>query len=256
MNRILHDLRHGVRLMRRSPVVAGVVILTLALGIGANTAIFSIVNGVLLNPLPYTDPAQLVRVSADLLGLNLRDVGVSVPEFDDLRDRAGVFDRISAVSAQNEDLTGADRPERLELLVVSVDYFRLLGARPQLGRVFGPQDDVPGFSEGAVISDGLWRRRFGADPAIIGRKVRLDNDPATIIGVMPPGFRHPGPTLETDVDVWSAAGFRGAPFPIPARRTRTGSGAIARLRPGLCIRQAQQVREAVAAVLRREDPQD
>src|SRR5258708_28224646 len=134
MNRILHDLRHGVRLTRRSPVVAGVVILTLALGIGANTAIFSIVNGVLLNPLPYTDPAQLVRVSADLLGLNLRDVGVSVPEFDDLRDRAGVFDRISAVSAQNEDLPVADRPERLEPPLRRVALFPLLRARPALRR--------------------------------------------------------------------------------------------------------------------------
>src|SRR5260370_17277115 len=98
MNRILHDLRHGVRLMRRSPVVAGVVILTLALGIGANTAIFSIVNGVLLNPLPYTDPPQLVRVSADLPGLNLRDVGVSVPDSDDLPHRSGPFDPTSALS--------------------------------------------------------------------------------------------------------------------------------------------------------------
>src|SRR5260370_37785038 len=110
MNRILHDLRHGVRLMRRSPVVAGVVILTLALGIGANTPIFSIVNGVLLNPLPYTEPAQLVRVSADLLGLNLRDVVVSGPDVDHLRDRAAVFDRISAVSALNQGHTGADSP--------------------------------------------------------------------------------------------------------------------------------------------------
>src|SRR3954468_14484300 len=111
----------------------------------------------------------------------------------------------------------------------------MLGVIPQIGRLFGPQDFAPGFAPEAVISDGLWRRAYGADPNVLGRTIRLDNDPSTIIGVLPRGFRHPGPTVGGDVEVFGAAGFSGAPFPPPTRGTRVLASGIGRLKRGLTL---------------------
>jgi putative ABC transport system permease protein len=153
-------------------------------------------------------------------------------------------------------LTGAKQPERLEAVNGSFGYFSMLGATPQIGRLFGPRDFVPGFASVVVISDGLWRRAYGADPKVIGRTLRLDNDPFTIVGVLPRGFRHPGPTVSGDVEVFGAAGFSGVPFPPPLRGTRVLVGGIGRLRPGLTLEQAQGRLTAMAAQLRRDFPAD
>jgi predicted permease len=239
----------------KSPGFAIVAVLTLALGIGANVATFSVVYGVLLRPLPFPDPAQLVRVFDDLRGPNEQDVGMSAPELWDLQDRSGVFQEISAVAPSNSAVGGGERTVRAESLVTSPDYFALLGARPQLGRVYAAQDAAPGFLEPVVISDGFWRRNYGSDPNIIGRKMRLDNDMYTIVGVMPPGFRHPGRTLNTDVDVWIATGFNGLPFPVPAQRSlRMIPAAIGRLKPGLTVAQAQAQLDAYVSQLSGQYP--
>jgi predicted permease len=132
----------------------------------------------------------------------------------------------------------------------------MLGVTPQLGRLFGPQDFVPGFADKAVISDGLWRRAYGADPNVVGRTLRLDNDPLTIIGVLPPGFRHPGPTVSGDAEVFAAFGGTGEPFPTPTRGTRILGNGIGRLKPGLTLAQAQARLTAMAAQLRRDFPGD
>src|SRR6266851_4648007 len=184
------DLRHGLRMLRRSPGFTAAVVLTLALGIGANTAIFSIVNAVLLRSLPYRDPDRLVRIFFNEPGVGLRGVRFSKPELDDLLTRAGVCEDVSPIFEGSEDLTGAKQPERLEAVNGSFSYFSMLGVVPQIGRLFGPQDFVPGFATEAVISDGLWRRAYGADPNVLGRTIRIDSDPLTIIGVLPRGFRH------------------------------------------------------------------
>ena len=214
----VQDLRYAFRMLLKSPGFTIVAVLTLALGIGANVATFSVVYGVLLRPLPFPHPEQLVRIFDDLRGPNEEDVGMSAPELWDLADRSGVFQEISAVAPSNSAVGGGERTVRAESLVTSPDYFALLGAKPQLGRVYTRQDAVPGFLEPVVISDGFWRGNYGSDPNIIGRKMRLDNDLYTIVGVMPPGFRHPGRTLDTDVEVWLATGFNGAPFPVPAQQ--------------------------------------
>jgi hypothetical protein len=203
-------------MLLKSPSFTIVAVLTLALGIGANVATFSVVYAVLLRPLSFLHPEQLVRVFDDLRGSNDLDVGMSVPELWDLQDRSGVFQDISAVAPGSSAVGGGERTVRAESLVTSPDYFALLGAKPQLGRVYTPQDAVPGFLEPVVISDGFWRRNFASDPNIVGRKMRLDSDMYTIVGVMPPRFRHPGPTLNTDIEVWVATGFNALPFPIPA----------------------------------------
>ena len=183
------NLRYAARMLRRSLGFTLVAILTLALGIGANVAIFTVVHAVLLQPLPFPNPEQLVRVYDDIRNSNTHDVGMSVPELWDLRDHSGVFQDISALFPADANLTGGDHPERIELLGTSPNYFTLLGARPQLGRVFTSSDAQPGFTLGVVISDAFWRRTFGADPQVLGRKIRVDSDLYTLVGVMPAGFQ-------------------------------------------------------------------
>jgi predicted permease len=253
----IQDLRYALRMLLKSPGFAIVAVLTLGLGIGANVATFSVVYAVLLRPLPFPHSEQLVRVFDDLRGPNEQDVGMSVPELWDLQDRSGVFQDISAVAPGNSAVGGGDRTVRAENLTTNADYFVLLGVKAQLGRVYTPQDAVPGFMEAVVISDGFWRRYYGSDPKIVGRKMRLDNDLYTIVGVMPQGFRHPGPTLDTDVEVWTAAGFNALPFPVPAvRAQRFLPGAIGRLKPGLTVAEAQARVDAYISQLSREFPID
>jgi putative ABC transport system permease protein len=251
------DFRHAARLLRRNPSFTTIAVLTLALGVGGSTSIFSLVDSVLLRPLPYSDPGQLVSIKDDLRGLNLQDVGMSQPEFEDLRDRSGMFAGISVAWPISANLTGGDRPERVEALAVSPSYFTMLGAAPQIGRIFGAQDRTDGFAEAAILSDGLWRRLYGASRWALGKQIRLDNDLYTIVGVMPPAFRHPGRTVQSAVDVWITAGFRAEPFPNPpVRAVRMLPGAIGRLRPGLAPAQAQQQEEAFATALRAEYPKE
>jgi putative ABC transport system permease protein len=256
MGTLLQDIRYGLRMLVKKPTFTIVAVLTLALGVGANTAIFSIVDAVLLRSLPYPDPDRLVRIFFNEPGVGLRDVRFSKPELDDLQTRAGVFEDVSPIFEGSEDLTGAGQPERVEGVNGSFSYFSMLGVNPQIGRLFGPQDFVPGFAAEAVISDGLWRRAYGADPHVLGRTIRIDNDPLTIIGVLPRGFRHPGPTTSGDAEVFCAGGFSADPFPPPMRGTRILVSGIGRLKPGLTLAQAQARLTAMAAQLRRDFPTD
>jgi predicted permease len=257
METLWHDLRYGIRMLRKSPGFSAVVIITLALGIGANTALFSVVDAILLRPLPFRQPEQLVAVKDDLPGVNLLDIGMSQPELDDFQRRSGVFDQISAINPINANITGREKPLRVETNAVSTNYFTLLDARPELGRVWNDSDSREGFSESAVISDSLWHTMFGADPNVLGQAIRLDTDLYTIIGVMPPDFRHPGRTLGHDVEVWVAAGYAAAPFPKPPVRTqRVINGAMARLKPGLSLAQAQAKLDTFAAQLSQQYPAD
>src|SRR4051812_48343176 len=239
MDGLLQDLRYALRSLRQSPAFVTITVLTLTLGIGANLAIFTVVNAVLLQPLPFREPDRLVRVFDDLRGGGAKDVGMSIPEMNDLRERAGVFTDVTGLIGASTALSGGDRVERIELLGTSPNYFELLGAKAALGRVYTQAEWAPGFLDGVVISDALWRRQFGADPKVIGRRIRVDEDPYTIIGVMPPEFRHPGNTSSSDVDLWAAAGFIAAPFPSPPiRRARVFNGALARLSTGVSVEDA------------------
>jgi putative ABC transport system permease protein len=253
----VQNLRYALRTLLKSPKFSMVVVVTLALGSGFNLATFSLVYAVLLRPLPFPHAEQLVRVFDDLHGTNEQDVGMSAPELWDLQDRSGVFQQLSAVAPSNSAIGGADRTVRAESLTTSPDYFTLLGAQPQLGRVYTVRDSVPGYLEPVVISNGFWRRYYGSDPNIIGRKMRLDSDLYTIVGVMPTGFRHPGRTLNTNVDVWIATGFNALPFPVPALRSqRMIPAAIARLKSGQTIAQAQVQLDAYISQLSRQYPGD
>jgi predicted permease len=255
MGTLLQDVRYGLRMLVKKPTFTVVAVLTLALGVGANTAIFSIVNAVLLRSLPFPDPDRLVRISFNNPGVGLRGVRFSVPEFDDLRRQTDVFEDVSVIVSGPTNLTGAKQPEHLAMVEVSPNYFSMLGATPELGRLFGHQDFALGFAPVVVISDALWRRSYGADPGVLGRSLRLDNDLYTIVGVLSPGFRHPGPTIPA-VEVWITCGFSGDPFPAPARGLRILPGAIGRLKPGLTLAQAQARLDALTANLRREFAND
>src|SRR5580704_14984030 len=173
MESLIQDIRYALRMLAKSPAFAAVAVLTLALGIGANVATFSVVYAVLLRPLPFAQPEQLVRVFDDLRGPNTPDVGMSAPELWDLEQRSGVFQEVSAVAPANSAIGGGERTVRAEGMITSPDYFDLLGAKPERGRVYTQQDSVPGFLEPVVISDGFWRRNFGSDPNIVGRKISL-----------------------------------------------------------------------------------
>src|SRR5712671_2448641 len=252
MGILLQDVRYGLRVLWKNPGFTMVAVLSLALGVGANTAIFSIVNAVLLRSLPFSHPDRLVKIVANNRGVGAQDIGLSVPELDDLRSRAGVFEQVTATQGGPTNLTGGERPQHLELLEVSPNYFSMLGISAHIGRVFGPGDEAQGFAEAVVISDSLWARGFGRNPGILGRKLQLDDDPYTIVGVLPPGFRHPGSTAATDVEIWVTCGFRGDPYPKPDRSVRVAPGAIGLLKPGISLEQAQARLDTFASQLRGE----
>jgi len=252
---LLQDLRYAVRMFLRSPGFSFIAIATMALGIGATTAIYSVIDATLLHPLPYPHPAELVRLEDDLPGVGARDVGISVPEWRDL-ESSGIFQSVSVSGhGANVNLTGSAQPLRLSYKHVTPNYFAVFGVDAQLGRTFDPHDATPGFNLEAVISDGLWRREFGADPHILGKALLLDNDVYHVVGVMPSGFRDLGSTSEElNTEVWLAAGMAGLPFPPPLRGTRLQSRVVARLKPGLSITAAQMRLDALVASLKKQYP--
>jgi predicted permease len=254
---LAQDMRYGARMLRKAPGFSAIAILTMALGIGATTAIFSVVDATLLHPLPYPQPEQLVSVEDDLPGVGAQDVGMSEPEWQDLQ-RSGIFEYVSPTQFDENNLTGSSQPARVRILIVAPNYFALLGVKPQVGRAFHPEDHSPGLILEVVISDGLWKRMFGGDRNILGRSIRLDTDLYRIVGVMPPGFDAPGRTTEErNIEVWAATSFYGLPMPDhPPRSGRNLPTAVARLKPGLTIAAAQSRLDALVAALQKEFPED
>ena len=250
----LQDLRYAVRTALRDRAFSLIAIVTLALGIGANTAFFTIVHAVLLAPLPFHHPEQLVRVTIDFTRQHVQDVGLSIPELFDLR-RSGLFDDLAGVWPISANLTETDEPERVETALVDANYFSMLGVGAQVGRVFSAADAQPGITELAVISDALWQRRFGGDAHVLGKRIRIDNDMYSIIGVAPKTFRHPGRVTASDVEVWAPSGWLASPFPAqPIRRSYVLQGALGRLKAGVTPALAQQRVDALAETLRTQYP--
>jgi predicted permease len=256
-DRLWHDVRYAARMLRKSPGFTLVAVLTMALGVGATTAIFGVMDATLLHPLPYPHPEQLVSIEDDLPGVGSYDVGLSQPEWLDL-ERSGIFAQVSPAWFDENNLTGGSRPTRVRLSSVAPNYFALLDVRAASGRTFPPADRSPSFTQEVVISHGMWQRGFGGDPDILDRKIRLDTDLYRIVGVMPPDFRPPGRTAEErSIDVWAATSFYGAPMSDqPLRGVRNLPGTIARLAPGLTIQAAQSRVDALVATLRSQYPGD
>jgi predicted permease len=249
----LDDARYALRQLRANPTFALVMILTLALSIGANTAIFSVIDGVLLKRLPYPQPDRLVRLF--LSSAEYPKFPLNPWDFLDFRARNRSFESMAAFTRGDMQLSGEGEPVRLNGFGITSGYFRVLGIQPQIGREFDFQAEIPGNGLQVVISDRLWRTRFSADPGIIGRRVTLNTQPFTVIGVMPPGAEHPGNSYHSlaygdSVDVWW-------PFSFAGNSSQRGSHyieGIARLKPGVTVEQARADMNTVMAQLAREHP--
>ena len=240
-----NDVRFAFRQLRRNPAFTAIALVTLALGIGANTAIFSVVRGVLLAELPYADPNRLVRVYSKVeRGM----VSVSPADFKDWRLQSTRFSTLAASSEGTVNLTGTGTAERFAQARVSSNMFQLLGVRVALGRAFAPGEDVPDAPRVVILSDGLWRSRFGADPAIVGKWIRLDDFPTEVIGVAPPEMRYPSP-----VDLWLTTRFSARDLSDGNRGSRW-IDVIGRLAPGATREQAQSEMNAIARRLELQDP--
>src|SRR5205809_1897318 len=250
---VWQDLRFGLRMLRKSPGFTAIAVLTIALGIGATAAIFTVVDATLLEPLPYPQSEQLVSIEDNFPGIGAQDAGLSEPEWHDLQ-HSGIFEYVSPTWFDENNLTGSSRPARVRLLIVAPNYFALLGVQPKLGRGFDPHDHSPGLIPEVVISDGLWKSAFGSDPNILGKSVRMDTDLYRIVGVTPPGFDAPGRTAEErNIEVWAATSFYGAPLSDhPPRNRRNLPTAIARLKPGLTIAAAESRVDALVASLQKQ----
>ena len=245
METLLADLRYALRTLAKSPAFASIAILTLALGIGANTALFSVVNAVLLNPLPYHDPARLVAVYSRTAQFS--QSSISYPNFLDWVRAQNVFSSLAAFREDDYNLTGLGQPERVSAEMVSASFFSTLGINPVAGRLFRPEDDRIGAQPVAMLSGGFWKRKFASSPNVLGTALTLDGVPYTVVGIVPAGFSyHGGNYHPSDVFVpigqWNDPTFRD-------RRAAMGMDAVARLKPGVTLQQAQAGMDSIARSL-------
>jgi predicted permease len=248
---ILQDVRYGLRSLRKNPGYAAAAVLTLALGIGANTAIFSVVNGVLLQSLPYGGGERLVRVRVDAAGAGIQDGHFSPLEIGDLRERTHSLAAVSEYHSMWFVLLGRPEPERVQTGVVSANFFDLLGVRPILGRTFLPGEDKHGAEAVLVLSHSYWMRAFGGDPSVVGRVFQMNDRPHTVVGVLPP---IPGYPEDNDVYMpTSACPFRSDPE-MEADRDSGMLRAFARLKPGVGLPEARRDLTELAASLTHDYP--
>ena len=249
MQKVIVDLRYAFRTLRKSPLFAGVAILTLALGVGANTAIFTLVNAVLLRPLPFPDPDRLVFVWEETAMFGLKDSVVAMGNYTEWRAQSRAFQQMGALEQKLFALTGTGEALQVHGSIVTASLFRTLQVKPAMGRLFREDEDRPGAPMVAILSDGLWRRVAGGDPNIIGKNLTLNEEKYEVVGVMPPGFNFP----YRDNDLWAPVGtwYRADEF---TNRGRHNSMVAARLAPGVSVAAANQEIRAIAARLEREYP--
>lgn len=247
---LLQDLLYGFRIMLKHPGFTAVAVLTLALGIGANTAIFSVVNGVLLRPLPFSEPEQLVQIWERSPRQSADEMPASPPNFADWQARNKSFEYMAAYNWGSFALTGEGPPEQVQGVMVSPSFFQLLGVRPVPGRSFSAAEDQPGANRVAVISHGLWQRRFGASPALLGQNISINGEKYTVVGVAPPGFQFPPAQFTSTPDLW-------VPLDLELQTAKRGAhflSVIGRLKPNVSIGQAQSELTGIARQIQQEYP--
>jgi putative ABC transport system permease protein len=245
MESLLQDLRFGVKMLFKNPGFTLVAVVTLALGVGVNTAIFSVVSAALLRPLPYPEPDKLVKISEWRIREGVKNV-VAPADFLDWRARNQVFTNIAALNNISVDLSGGNEPERVRAGLVSASFFEALGIKPALGRGFLAEEEQAGRDGVVIMNHDLWQRRFGADRNIVGRRISISGTPVEVVGVLPPSFRFP-----EAVELW-------LPLVTSGQQTRSNHSleVYARLKPGLTLSQARAEMERIGEQLRREYPQD
>jgi putative ABC transport system permease protein len=252
MQTLLQDLRYGARMLMKKPGWALIAILTLALGIGANTAIFSVVNGLLLRALPYRDAARLVSLGQSNRQTGAAREGVSPANFLDWREQARSFEGIAAAEQFGFTLTGEGEPEALRGWVVTKGFFDILGTNALLGRTLLPEEYEPGQAQVVVLSHALWQRRFGGNPQVIGRKLTFNEQLFTVVGVMPPGFQYPPGREPPGRELWAPREPRPSD---PQNRGGSLFRVIGRIQPSVTVEQAQQEMNGIAARLSQQYPQ-
>src|SRR5262245_43160633 len=253
MRNLLRDLRYGVRMLLKVPGFTVVAVLTLALGIGANTAIFTMVNAVLLRPLPYQDADRIVVVASTLRRQTVEVRSNSYPDFVDWRNQNTVFEQLAARDSVSFSLIGGSEPERVNGELVSADYFPLLRVQAAIGRTFLPEEDrMPDTHRVAVVGYGLWQRRFAGSPGLVGRTIQLSGGDYTVVGIMPEGFRGISDNAELWLPMMMVSSVRYAGI-LEAREQRWHS-AITRLKPGVSLRQAQTEMDTIARRLEQTYP--
>jgi hypothetical protein len=236
METLLQDLRYGIRTLRKSPGFAVVAVITLALGIGANTAIFSVVNGVLLNPLPYPQPDQLVALYQRTN--QFTEASIPYPNFQDWRRENRSFSDLAAYRHNDFTLTGMGEPERLKGEMVSASFFPLLGVKPVSGRTLMESEDLLGGARVALISEDLWKRKFASSVDAVGKSLDLDDTLYTIVGIIPAGFHYHNENFDQDKDVYVPIGQWDDPL-FRDRHTGMGMDALGRLKPGVTVEQGR-----------------
>jgi predicted permease len=241
METLLQDMRYGARMLWKNRAFTAVAVLALALGIGANSAIFSIVNTILLQPLPYDDPDGLVLLTES--NAQIPNMSISLPNLRDWKEQNQVFEQIGAYRGASFNLTGGEQPERLSGQQAEAAVFSILGLEPIHGRTFASEEDRPGGARVALLSYGLWQRRFGGEPSIVGNSLTLNGDSYTVIGVMPPDLG----VIADNTEVFVPFGQFTPELP-QARGNHPGIYALARLKPGVG---AEQARTEMAAIARR-----
>jgi putative ABC transport system permease protein len=260
---MIHDLRLAARLLLKTPAFSAVAVLVLALGIGANTMMFSAFDAVMLRPLPYTDPDRIVLVWDTFPQLGVTKIGPTYGNAADLRERSQSFDLVGfyqAASTTAVNLTGLAGPERIQSTRATGDFFRVMNVAPHLGRTLTTDDEEPGRNRVAVLGYDLWRRDFGSDPQVIGRAIKLNDEDYTVVGVMPPGFAFPsggemapGQQFASATEVW-------VPLTVPpearADRLLHSLRVVARLKPGVTVERAEAEASAIVAELVAEHPSD
>lgn len=249
MDNLLQDLRYGARLLVKQPGFSVVAVIALALGIGANTAIFSVVNSILLRPLNYKDSDRLVQINHNYPKLDLK-ASVSGSGYVHYRDHCDAFESIAAADLWPVNLTDTGDPERLMGMTVTHSFLPMLGIEPARGRVFTPEEDQPGRNHVVILSDSLWQRRFGGDPNLVGNTVRLNGENYTVIGIMPPSFKF-GREFAQEIEIYSPIGL--TPEQLDPKRWRNEFlFVVAKLKPNRTLEQAQSEMDAIAANVRRE----
>jgi putative ABC transport system permease protein len=240
MRTLLQDLRFGFRMLWKRPGFTAVAALVLALGVGANTAIFSVVNAVLLRPLPYPGAERIVAFDGVNPSKGITESNLSAPDFEDWRSEDRAFEGLSVYWTANASLTGGDEPERVALGRVGGDFFRVMGVGAAAGRAVGPEDDKQGGADVAVIGHGLWRRHFGASPEVIGRRIEVSGRSYEVVGIMPPGFDFP-----QRAEIWAPARLDASKEP----RDNRSYSVIGRLKEGVSLREAQAELDGLTARL-------
>src|SRR6266436_4292448 len=249
---ILQDVRYALRMLRKNPGFTGVAVLTLALGVGANTAIFSVVYAVLLKPLPYTNPDQLFTAFQANKQQGIAEAGCSYPNFEEWRAQNHVFSELAGIVAHQLTLTGGGEPTVVKTSVVTPELFALLDVKPLAGRIFFPADGKRGAPPVALLGEDLWRGRFAADPKITGSSINLDNRAFTVIGIIPAAFRTP--LFNTKQEVWIPLVQDPLFSTFMPQRGSHFLPALGRLKPGVSVAQAQAEMEAISGRLAGEFP--